>query len=204
MIKHLVACVTLTLCLGLSGRAMAGRNLVVNGGFETGDFTDWLVRGDLIYTYVGTDLPHSGKYAADLGTSVQGGVVSIEQNLSTIPGKPYILSFWLENDGGTPNAFDVSITDKIVFSMVNAPAFGYTNYAIPFAGSFFEATLLQFDAVQLPNYYHIDDISVVAAAAVPEPATWKLAICGIMCGVPLVLCHRRRSRQALAPFGSRS
>jgi len=204
MIKQLAACVTLALCLGLSGRAMAGGNLVVNGGFETGDFSDWLVRGDSVFTFVGTDLPHSGRYAADLGTSVQGGVVSIEQNLNTIPGKPYILSFWLENDGGTPNAFDVSITDQIVFSMVNAPAFGYTLYTIPFSGSFFEATLLQFDAVQLPNYYHLDDISVVAAAAVPEPGTWYLAICGIVCGVPLVLHYHRRRQPALAPLGLRA
>ena len=107
MIKHLAACAALAFCLAGSGRALAGGNLVVNGGFETGDFTDWLLRGDSVFTFVGSDLPHSGKYAADLGTSVQGGVVSIEQSLSTIPGKPYLLSFWLENDGGTPNSFAV-------------------------------------------------------------------------------------------------
>ena len=78
--------------------------------------------------------------------------------------------------------------------MVDAAAFGYTHYPIPFAGSFFEATLLEFDVVQLPNYYHFDDISVVAAAE-PEPSTSSLALSVILLGVPLALYTARRGRR---------
>ena len=46
--------------------SIASADLVFNGGFETGDFTGWILSGNPIPGTVDTANPHSGVYAADL------------------------------------------------------------------------------------------------------------------------------------------
>src|SRR5208283_5928083 len=76
----------------LSGQA----NLVVNGGFETGDFTDWTVTGGGNFVDDGSSsgiTPHTGNYVAEFGAS--GEIDYLSQTLSTTHGASYLLSFWL-------------------------------------------------------------------------------------------------------------
>src|SRR5262245_15667375 len=81
-------------------------NIVVNGGFETGDFTAWMLSGTIVDTFVGTDQPHSGSSAATVGAYPTD--VFLTQILPTVAGASYTLSYWLQNEGGTPNDFSVS------------------------------------------------------------------------------------------------
>ncbi|HUC84231.1 MAG TPA: protease pro-enzyme activation domain-containing protein, partial [Candidatus Acidoferrales bacterium] len=81
------------------------QNIVQNGGFETGDFSDWTLVGDTITVrsvcnIVATDadypgLVHSGTYGAFLGQS--GYPATLSQALTTTPGQNYLVSFWLDN-----------------------------------------------------------------------------------------------------------
>ena len=48
----MVAVAVLGFVVGASGPAQAGGNLVANGDFATGDFTDWTLGGDSSFAYV--------------------------------------------------------------------------------------------------------------------------------------------------------
>ena len=74
------------------------QNLVANGGFETGDFSGWTHSGDANgFDTVGdvSTFAHSGTHYAALGSFPDSG--SLEQNLSTVPGRLYTLQFYLAN-----------------------------------------------------------------------------------------------------------
>jgi hypothetical protein len=76
-----------------------GANLVLNPGFETGDFTGWSVTGDGIL--IDNVFPNTGLYDAAfsaLTTDSDPGVLS--QVLTTSPGLSYTISFALLDEAG--------------------------------------------------------------------------------------------------------
>ena len=78
-------------------------NLVINGGFETQDFSGWTIGGNTTYASP-WGAPHDGLNAAHLGPGGSDGILS--QTLQTVAGQHYVLNFWLENlAAGAPNAF---------------------------------------------------------------------------------------------------
>ena len=98
--KRFPAIPILGISLLVAGAAWAAPspNLIVNGGFETGDFTGWTVAGpdsgETIYCNTAL-IPHSGNCfaaIADVGDS-------ISQTVATTPGVTYALDFWLIDYG---------------------------------------------------------------------------------------------------------
>jgi len=85
---------TATVSLTVTG---AGSNLVQNGGFETGSFTDWTVAGGVLPTVSAAEA-HSGSYSALLGKTTEpevNGNSSIYQTIK-IPStaNKATLTFW--------------------------------------------------------------------------------------------------------------
>ena len=106
---------------------------VSNGGFESGDFTDWTQFGDTSFSGVDTFAPHSGTYAAFFGPVGSPG--GIFQTIETTPGRDYTIDFWLMNEAdafgsATPNFFSFNWDGGAAeFTLTDAPASGYTHYS---------------------------------------------------------------------------
>jgi hypothetical protein len=173
------------------------QQLVRDGGFETGDFTDWILYGNTfttypggIYIYNGVESPydpdpnrryavaHSGTYGAFLGDST---LAILAQTLTTIPGQEYLLSFWLNNpSGGSGQQFLVNwntngpTATNTIYSWSSGVAFTWTNFNYVLAATSTNTTL-QFGAANPPNYFGLDDVSVTV---IPPPSFASLARAG--------------------------
>ena len=142
--------------------------LLLNGGFETGDFTSWTLSASTNLTGNGTNMyvtsnpqfVESGNYAARLGPI--GSLNYLSQTVPTKPGQTYLLSFWVENPGGgTPNEFEVSWNGSILYDQVNLPSFGWTNMQFTVTASGTSA-VLQFGVRDDPQYFDLDNVNVMA------------------------------------------
>jgi hypothetical protein len=151
-----------------------GPNLIVNGGFETGNFNGWTQSGNLGFTSV-TNSPfyvRSGNFGAFLGPIGSDGFLS--QTLATVAGKPYIVSFSLRSDGGLPNDFNASWAGQTFFSQVNMPLGDWMplSFTEISTGS---STVLQFGFRNDPSFLGLDDVSVV-----PDPPLFFLGSGGTL------------------------
>jgi hypothetical protein len=150
------------LLLGLP--AIGQVEFTLNGGVETGNFTDWNLTGDNTWTVVDDGsisgiAPHSGSYEASLGTASTFGYLS--QTVATTPGTSYLLSFWLNHSGGDPSdIIIVSWNGTTLLSETNPPAPAWTNYQFVVTATGTSA-ILQFgyEASDI-DYLDIDDVSL--------------------------------------------
>jgi len=153
-----------------------GQSIVQNGGFETGDFTDWTLAGQggaLVNDEVttGTNIAHSGTYGAELGDP---NLATLSQTLPTVSGQDYLLSLWLNNLGSAPvEQFLVKWNGVLLYNLVNPPAFQWTHlqFVVTASGA---STVLQFGAQNEPSVFDLDEIS---AAPIPNVA-FRSAILG--------------------------
>ena len=159
--------------LGLGGPAL-GQNLLVNGGFERGDFSGWTVQYDETLASVtagGAYAPAEGEYQAAFGT---GGTVTIFSDaFATTAGKRYVVRFAVANAAG--DAFLAGPSDLPVLQLNGPASFAYRMRGYVFtAGGASER--IGFQAAALNGTWYLDDVRV--AAFVPEPATWAMLIVG--------------------------
>ncbi|MDR7269837.1 hypothetical protein J2X20_002466 [Pelomonas saccharophila] len=196
---------SLFLVFGLAQAAHA--NLVVNGGFETGDFTGWTASIDdswlrvcgpstlslceAVGGFQATGGPHSGQYSAINGLMGLGG---ISQDLSTEAGKTYEVSFWLANcpdyAACAPNGFKVTWNGIELLALSQADPFAWTHYTFNVQASGTSSTLA-FMGSNGGSFYMFDDVNVVGAGrALPEPASLALVVVGL----GGLMAARRRAR----------
>jgi hypothetical protein len=189
----------MTIMLGLtfSAPATAGGNLVVNGGFETGNFDGWTLAGNLSDLFVGSspNPPHSGSFAAQIGEVGTPGTMS--QDLATTQGTKNTLSFWLIGTAaaGPPNLFQVAFGGTTLLNLANyqAPT-TYKEYVFNNLLASSASTLLQFTFQQNPSFIALDDISVTTSSSViPEPSSLTLAAFAILPGIGFWSRSRRRA-----------
>lgn len=158
---------------------------VGNGGFETGDFSDWNLIGttNLDFALAGDDVDvagtnaldgepdelfvHSGLYGAYLGEYPKDG--SLSQAVPTTSGQQYLVSFWLTcvpyQDSTTPNDFTASWNDVTLYYQTNMAALDWTNlaYIVPAMST---SSTLEFDFDNVPGAFGLDDVTV---QTVPAP-----------------------------------
>lgn len=169
-----------------------------NGGFETGDLTDWTLVGstDLVFALAADDvdvagtaaLPgqpdglfvRSGLYGAYLGEWAWNdypAVGSLSQTVATLPNQQYLVSFWLtcvpdSNGVTTNNSFAAKWNSSALYAQSNLDAVGWTN--LQFVVSATSAnTTLEFDFNNDPGAFGLDDVSV---EPVPAPVLQAVAL----------------------------
>jgi hypothetical protein len=136
------------------------RQLVQNGGFETSSFSDWTYVGNSTYATVtfNSSYVYSGTYGAQFGPSDSLGFLS--QNLPTVGGVRYLLSFWLDNPlAGTPNEFNVSWNGNVLFDETNLAALPWTNMQF-IVSTATTNSALQFGFRNDPAFFGLDDVSL--------------------------------------------
>jgi|GEM_PF-1642622 len=139
--------------------ARVAGNLVANCGFESGDFTGWTRSGDPGFTNIDAGAAHSGSFGLDIGPT--GGLGFVAQNLATKSGGSYSLCYWLSNEGGPANRFQVSWGGMIIRDDSNLSQFSYTQSCVDVVAPG-DSTELKFGFLQVPSFFHFDDVSVAA------------------------------------------
>jgi hypothetical protein len=160
-----------------------GQDLVLDGGFEAGDFCYWTLTGDSYVYYDNyvdyTDDPNGTDYSAYAGNDFAAcgqasDLAYLSQPLPTRAGQLYLLSFWLENPSGeTPNQFLVqwnanSASQNVIFDQTDMGAFVYSNAQFMVYAST-NITTLQFGARNDNDFFVLDSVSVTAVMSAPAP-----------------------------------
>jgi hypothetical protein len=152
-------------------------NLVLNGGFETEDFTDWSTQG-----LVGDSLLVADG-VAHTGTSFvvfqRAGFVydEIFQVLPTSSGQSYHLQFWLANFDQGDDSFQVLWEGSLVLDLT-PPAIAlevWTLFTLDLPATM-DGSELRFRGHDDPATLRLDDVSVTA---VPVPGAVVLGCLGL-------------------------
>ncbi len=155
-------------------------NLVANCGFETGDFTGWMLSGNDVpsalnnlYGVEGTDpldgiSPNNGSYQVYIADLVSNST-TLSQTLSTQAGDIYTISLYLAQDtpvlGTYSNAFSAWFDGVPLVSLTAVPVEGYTLYS--YAGlATTSSTVLSLTAGNDLGEFLLDDVDV----STPEPS----------------------------------
>ena len=152
--------------------------LIVNGGFETGNFSGWTVDAGATGVSDAGGLggydPHSGSYFAYLGNV--GGLGSLSQSFADMAGRTYTFSYYLASNGTTPSEFAAEFDGRTLVDVVNPASAGYTLYSFSVTGTGHDSiTLLERND---PNYLALDDVSFSTASNAPTPEPSSIALLG--------------------------
>jgi hypothetical protein len=157
-------------------------NLVVNCGFESGDFSGWTQSGNTGFTLVTAGSPffaNSGDYGAQLGPMGSDGFLS--QDIPTAPGDTYTISWYLDTNGGGPSDFSVLWNGNQIFSestttQQNTSFYtGFIRYSSnEYANPLGDSTTLTFEFRNDQSYWGLDDIGVVLFGTPPPTVTPSL------------------------------
>ena len=197
--KSFVAAVAVVACLTL-GAPAARANLVLNGGFETGDFTDWTVSGNVfdaqvpIYSSIGSTAAN-GAYAPVFNSGDRAPNATLSQTFATVAGTRYIEAF--DYGSGTNGGFQsitASVTDGSTvlasIDQVGTVANIFVTTTFTFVADSNSTTIKFVDDsgnFTFSNDGFLDNVSI---NAVPEPASVALLAVGL---AGLVVLKRSRA-----------
>ncbi len=133
-------------------------NLVMNCGFETGNFANWTLTGAT--DFVGVDAAHaqSGNFGAFFGAI--GDITQLSYIVPTTQGRNYHIEFQLANPaGGTGTSFSASLGNTLLMSLNDSDPDNYRLFVFNVDSDFTDAQL-RFQFRQDPDYWSFDDVYV--------------------------------------------
>jgi len=180
MFKSPVAIAVSVGLISLSSQAL-GQNLILNGNFGSGNFTDWNVSGstfNVVAASYGINPPQVGDQMAQAD-----GNDTLSQTFGTTIGVSYELSFANANSRGPNNQGGVFISGSIDGSSLFTDNTDLSNTSWLTSSYEFTATSASTTLQLNLNFFNangdglITDISVTPA---PEPSTLALAAAGLV------------------------
>jgi len=147
----------------------AGPTVSVNGSFETGDFSGWVVSGTQIQVQFLALGGEFGNYAAQL-PAPGGSDEVLSQNVATTPGQHYTVSFYVTGDPeSTSNFFSATWDGVQILALNDVQSAGFTQYSFDVVGNAVNSnTGLVFTYNDDGTSLFIDQVSV---SPVTGPAT---------------------------------
>lgn len=164
--------------LGITGAARA--ELVTNGSFTDANdaFAGWTVSGNTAGNYFGPGISWDGEpLGAALGTG--GSPIFLSQDIATVIGASYVFSFNVKGydpNNTQPNGIAYFRADIGATTVLNATLDTLLWQTVSQTFTATDTTThLVFESQNDWDFYHLDQVSVMDAASVPEPATAALA-----------------------------
>jgi len=156
---------------------------ITNGGFETGDFTGWVLTPNVsLFSGVDPFAARSGSFGAFFGPPRDVGGIS--QSFATTPNQTYRVDFDLSLTGSVPPAsFSWSwngVNQSPSFD--NSAAFGYTRFS-SFVSATDTSSTLAFDFRNGQSFWLLDNVAVSVA---PETPISALLAAGLVIVAPFV------------------
>ena len=191
----------------LTGSAFAVPVTVVNPGFETGDFSGWTPFGNFILG-ANVDInvnPFAPGPIHEAAFGNAGSVAGISQDLATVAGHNYQVTFFLDNTGGS-KVFFQSVFGSVNGTTLNAvPPGGYMQFSY-LATASSAITELSFTFMNDVSSWFLDEISVEdldASAGAPEVngGTALLPFLFIAAGLGLVSSRKRALQKSFRVSG---
>lgn len=110
--------------------AIPGENIIVNGDFQTGDYTAWTLSGsEEFFNSAAVNPFNDPNFGEVMVADYSGlsGLYYITQNLPTVPNTIYQIIVYYISDGLTPNDLQIIWGDDIVLDSGPLPSYGQLN-----------------------------------------------------------------------------
>ncbi len=184
--KLLLVVVALAVAFALTAPKTFAQNLLQNGGFENGDFTNWSTGGNFedtevvtgpFYVYSGAQ---EGSFYAALGPV--GSDATLSQTFADVAGASYTFSFYLNAVGDDPSDFS-ALWDGNPLMSSSDPNTGGTWTLESFTATGTGSDTISFAFRDDPGYIALDNVSVTQngpGGSTPEPSSFILMGSGIL------------------------
>ena len=170
----------------------AHADLIQNGGFETGDFTDWNASGDVDVTNL--NLYGLGAYEGQYYAQFFGAQNTLSQTVTDTANQALTLTFYLANinPSGSVGVFQAYWDSQLLTFITQSQTSDWTKYSFTVTGTGNDTFYFFFLQDLQGAYWALDDVSLVPEQQqVPEPASFLILATGLV----MTRLRWRRGRQ---------